>query len=89
MPKLSAIPKMFTFSIDQNHPPLLAVLAATEAEAWAHLRTDKDAMQRATPAETFELGALGVPLLYAKPEYRNNQQEELPLSGSEVAHGHP
>ncbi|MCR6496198.1 hypothetical protein LJB71_08210 [Thermomonas sp. S9] len=48
-----------------------------------------NAMRRATPADAFELGSLGVPLAYAKPEYRNDgSQVELPL-GQEVAHAQP
>ena len=89
MPKLSDTPKLFAFSPHPDGIPAIAIVAASEAEAWHHLRHGLKAMQRMSPASAFELGSLGVPLSYAKPEYRNDGvQPELPL-GQEVSHEHP
>ncbi len=89
MPKLSTIPKVFSFApASEGNPPVLAVVAASEAEAWHYLRYELQALNRATPAESFELGAIGVPLFYAKPEYRDGDQQELPLT-QEGAHVQP
>lgn len=89
MPKLSDTPKLYALSPHPDGMATLAIVAASEAEAWHHLRHEMKAMRRATPADAFELGSLGVPLVYAKPEYRNDGvQPELPL-GQEVAHVQP
>lgn len=87
MPKLSATPKMFTLSIEEGPTaiPLLVIEAASAAEATQFLR--KQCLRVATASEAFSLGAIGVPRVFAKPEYTNDvMQQELPL-GQEVAHG--
>lgn len=89
MPKLSTTPKLFAFWPDKEGPPLLAIIAASEAEAIHHLRHDLKAIVKLSPGESFELGRLGVPLTYAKAEYRGEAQPELPLAGGEVAHAQP
>lgn len=89
MPRLSSTPKLFALSPHPDGIAVIAIVAASESEAWNHLRHNMNAMRRATPADAFELGSLGVPLAYAKPEYRNDgSQVELPL-GQEVAHVQP
>lgn len=88
MPKLSDVPKLYFLSLDDDpgSVPVLAIDAASEAEAWHYLRYGMKAMRRATPSDAYALGAIGVPRVYAKPEYRDDgMQAELPLGG-EVAH---
>lgn len=89
MPKLSAIPKVWQFQPDKTQPPLMAIVAASKAEARDYVFKDLDAIAQVMPATAFELGVIGVPLHYAKPEYRNDGvQPELPL-GQEVSHAQP
>lgn len=90
MPKLSSVPKMFALHLHEDGTPSIAVVAASEAEAWHHLRRNLGAMKPVSPAMAFELGSLGVPRVYAKPEYRNDGiQDELPFGGLEVSHAQP
>lgn len=89
MPKLSDVPKLYFLSLESepSSVPVLAIDAASEAEAWHYLRHEMKVMRRATPSDAYALGAFGVPRVYAKPEYRDDgMQAELPLGG-EVAHG--
>lgn len=89
MPKLSNVPKMFSLHLHEDGTPSIAVVSASKAEAWRYLRHTMKAMREVAPAHAFELGSLGVPRVYAKPEYRNDGvQAELPLGG-EVAHVQP
>jgi hypothetical protein len=89
MPKLSNTPKLFALSPHPDGTAVIAIVAASESEAWHHLRHNMNAMWRATPADAFELGSLGVPITYAKPEYRtDSSQIDLPLD-QEVSHGQP
>lgn len=88
MPKLSKIPKVYELDLKTGDAPVAAIVAASEAEAYAYLK-ERGVLRRVTPAVAFELGVIGVPLHYAKPDYRGEAQDELPLAGGEVSHVQP